>query len=168
VNGVSNQYLRNLAGADQRDWVDCVDPTEFNCNVTMHLATKGSSFEVAYGVDTLQPTNLDLKGAHLALEVNQHGKDLAKKCKQVLSCWWRKPKNIMKSKSLPEDAKWSIKWASKVLLNVNNFILPEGLTLDFRPKLELRVLLWNECSKTCISWSYRQIWKCVRHSMSHH
>jgi hypothetical protein len=45
-----NQYLRNLMGADQQDWVHYVDRAEFSCNVAMHLATKGSSFMVAYGV----------------------------------------------------------------------------------------------------------------------
>jgi hypothetical protein len=45
-----NQYLRNLVGADQRDWVHYVGRAEFSCNVAMHLATKGSSFVVAYGV----------------------------------------------------------------------------------------------------------------------
>ena len=33
---------------------------EFSCNVATHLATNGSSFVVAYGVDALQPTNLAL------------------------------------------------------------------------------------------------------------
>ena len=50
LNGVSKQYLRNLVGADQRDWTDFVGRAEFSCNVAMHLATKGSSFVVAYGM----------------------------------------------------------------------------------------------------------------------
>ncbi len=50
VNGFFNQYLRNLVGADQRDWADYVGRAEYSCNVAMHLATKGSSFVVAYGV----------------------------------------------------------------------------------------------------------------------
>ena len=29
---------------------------------------------------------------------------------------------------MPEDAKWSMRWANKVLLNVDNFTLPKGLT----------------------------------------
>jgi len=33
----------------------------------------------------------------------------------------------MKSKSMPEDAKWSMRGAKNVLLNVNNFTLPEDL-----------------------------------------
>jgi hypothetical protein len=49
-NGVVNQYLRNLVGADQRDWVHYVGRAEFSCNVAMHLATKGSFFVVANGV----------------------------------------------------------------------------------------------------------------------
>jgi len=50
VNGVLKQYLRNLVGADQGDWADYVGRAEFSCNVATHLATKGSSFVVAYGV----------------------------------------------------------------------------------------------------------------------
>ena len=122
--------------ADQRDWVDYVDPAQFSCNVAMHLVIKGSFFEVVYGVDTLQPTNLAFKGAHLALEVNHHGEDLAKKCKQLWSCWWRKSKSAIKTKSLPEDAKWSMKWTWKMLFNVNKFILSEGLTPKFISKVE--------------------------------
>jgi hypothetical protein len=37
-------------GADQRDWVHYVGRAKFSRNVAMHLATKGSSFVVAYGV----------------------------------------------------------------------------------------------------------------------
>jgi hypothetical protein len=50
VNGVLNQYLRNLVGADQRDWTDYVGRAKFSRNVAMHLATKGSSFVMACGV----------------------------------------------------------------------------------------------------------------------
>ena len=53
VNGVSNQYLRNLVSVDQEDWADYVGRAEFSCNVATHLATKGLSFIVAYGVDVL-------------------------------------------------------------------------------------------------------------------
>ena len=42
--------------------------------------TKGLPFVVAYGMDALQPTNLDLKGAHSTLEFNQDGEDFAKDC----------------------------------------------------------------------------------------
>ena len=50
VNGVLKQYLRNLVGADQRDWADYVGRAEFSYNVAMHLATKGSSLMLAFGV----------------------------------------------------------------------------------------------------------------------
>ena len=39
---------------------------------------------VAYGVDTLQPTNLALEGAHSTLVFNQDGEDLVKNRKKVL------------------------------------------------------------------------------------
>ena len=48
VNEVLNRYLRNLVGADKRDWADYVGRAEFSCNVAIYLATKGSSFVVAY------------------------------------------------------------------------------------------------------------------------
>jgi hypothetical protein len=50
MNGVSNQFLKNLVGADQRDWADYVGKAEFNCYITIHLATKGPLFVVAYGM----------------------------------------------------------------------------------------------------------------------
>ena len=50
VNGVLNQYLRNLVGVNQQNWAEYVGRTEFNCNVAIHLATYGSSFMMAYGV----------------------------------------------------------------------------------------------------------------------
>ena len=50
VNKNWNQYLRNLLNTYQRDWTDYVGWTEFSRNVDMHLATKGSSFMMAYGV----------------------------------------------------------------------------------------------------------------------
>ena len=34
-----------------------------------------------------------------------------------------------------EDAKWSMRWNKKVLLNVNNFTLPKGLILKFMSKI---------------------------------
>jgi hypothetical protein len=45
-----DQYLRNLVGADQRDWADYVGRAELRYNVAMHLATKGSSLVMACGV----------------------------------------------------------------------------------------------------------------------
>jgi hypothetical protein len=50
VDGVSNQCLRNLVGADQPNWADYVGGAEFSCNLAMHLATKGVCFMVAYGM----------------------------------------------------------------------------------------------------------------------
>ena len=71
-------------GADQGDWADYVGRVECNGNVATHLATKGWSFVVAYEVDTFQPINVVLEGAHSTLECNQDGEDLAKEQKQVL------------------------------------------------------------------------------------
>jgi hypothetical protein len=42
--------LRPLVSADTRDWVDYVGRAKFSRTVAMHLATKGSSFVVAYGM----------------------------------------------------------------------------------------------------------------------
>ena len=81
VNGVLNQYSRNLVGADQRDWADYVGRAKFSCNVAMHLATKGSSFVVAYGVRSSLLTEF-LRG-HI-----QH-----KSSTKMVSIW---PKNVNK------------------------------------------------------------------------
>ena len=53
VNGISKQYLMNLVGVEQRDWAEYVDQAKSSCNVATHLATKGLSFMMAYGVDML-------------------------------------------------------------------------------------------------------------------
>lgn len=39
-----------------------------------------------------------------------------------------------KNKSKPTNTEWNMMWAKKVLLNVNNFTLSEGLTMNFVPK----------------------------------
>jgi hypothetical protein len=39
-----------------------------------------------------------------------------------------------KSKSMPKDAQWNMKWAKNVLYNVNNFTLPEDLIPNFTTK----------------------------------
>ena len=137
VNGVLNQYLRNFVSADQRDWADYVSLAEFSYNAATHSATKQSPFKVAYGVDPLQPTDLALEGAHSTLEFNQDGEDLAKKREQVLE----------KTKLLLEKAQKryekqvnagrrevEYEVGQKVLLNVKNFTMPEGLTPKFMSK----------------------------------
>ena len=112
MNGVLNQYLRNLVSADQGNWADYVSRAEFCFNVATHLVTKRLSFMRAYGVDALQSTNLVLKGVHSPLEFNQDDEDLAKKCENVLEMTKllvEKAKSTMKSKSMLEDAKWSMR-----------------------------------------------------------
>ena len=84
VNGVLKQYLTKFVGADQGDWSDYVGVAEFNCNVATHLATKGLSFMVVYGVHALPPADLTLEGEHSTIEFNPDGEDLAKKHEQVL------------------------------------------------------------------------------------
>ena len=90
-------------------------------------------------MDVLQPTNLALEGAHSTIEFNQDGEDLAKKCEQVLEMTKllvEKAESATKSKSMLQDMKWSMRCAKKVLLNVNNFTLPEGLTPKPCPKIK--------------------------------
>ena len=137
VNGVLNQYLRNFVSADQRDWVDYVGLAEFSYNAATHSATKQSPFMVAYGVEPLQPADLALEGARSTLEFSQDGEDLAKKREQRLE----------KTKMLLEKAQKryekqvnagrrevEYEVGQKVLLNVKNFTMPEGLTPKFMSK----------------------------------
>jgi hypothetical protein len=124
VNGVLKQYLRNLVGADQGDWADYVGRAECNCNVATHLATKGWSFVVAYGVDALQPINLALEGAHSTLEFNQDGEDLAKDGKQVLEMTKLLVEKARRCYGVQVNAgrrEVENEVGQKVLLNVNNF-----------------------------------------------
>ena len=57
--------------------MDFVGLVDSNCNTTIHLVTKQSPFNVAYGVEPFQPIDLALKEAHSTLEFNQHGEHLA-------------------------------------------------------------------------------------------
>jgi exonuclease VII small subunit len=92
---------------------------------------------VAYGVEPLQPADLALEGAHSTLEFNQEGEDLAKQREHMLE----------KTKLLLEKARRryekqvnagrrevEYEVGQKVLLNVKNFTMPEGLTPKFMSK----------------------------------
>ena len=129
VNGVSNQYLRHLVSADQQDWVAYVGWAKFSCNVATHLATKGSSFVVAYVVGALQPTNLALEGAHSTLEFKHNGEDLAKKREQVLEMiklLVEKARKRYEEQVNARRREVEYEVGRKMLLNVTNLTFPEG------------------------------------------
>ena len=114
-----------------------MDLVEFGYNVAMHSATKQSPFKVAYGVEPLQPADLALEGAHSTLEFNQGGEDFAQKREQVLE----KPKLLLKKaqkryKKQVNARRREVEYGvgQKVLLNVKNFTLSEGLTPKFMSK----------------------------------
>ena len=52
---------------------------------------------------------------------------------------------------MPEDAKWSRGWAKKMLLNVNNFTLVEGLTPKFMSKVR--------GSFSIVKWVFKDMYK---------
>ena len=139
VNGVLNQYLRNIVSAYQRDWTDYVGLAESSYNAVMHSTTKQSPFVVAYEVDPLQPANLALEGAYSTLEFNQDDEDLAKKREQVLE----------KTKLLLEKARKryekhvnagrcevEYEVGQTILLNVKNFTMPQHLIPKFMSIME--------------------------------
>ena len=137
VNGVLNQYLRNFVSADQRDWADYMGLAEFSYNAATHSATKQSPFKVAYGVEPLQPADLALEGAHSTLEFNQDGEDLAQKREQVLEKTKLMLEKAQKRYEKQVNAgrrEVEYEVGQKVLLNVKNFTLPEGLTPKFMSK----------------------------------
>lgn len=137
VNGVLNQYLRNFVSADQRDWVDYVGLAEFSYNAATHSATKESPFKVAYGVEPLQPADLALEGAHSTLEFNQDGEDLAKKREQMLEktrLLLEKARRRYEKQVNARRREVEFEVGQKVLLNVKNFTMPEGLTPKFMSK----------------------------------
>jgi ribosomal protein L21E len=137
VNGVLNQYLRNFVSADQRDWVDYVGLAEFSYNAATHSATKESPFKVAYGVEPLQPADLALEGAHSTLEFNQDGEDLAKKREHMLEktrLLLEKARRRYEKQVNAGRREVEFEVGQKVLLNVKNFTMPEGLTPKFMSK----------------------------------
>jgi hypothetical protein len=116
VNGISNQYLKNLVRANQQYWVDNVDRAECNINAAMYLVIKMLPFVVAYEVDLLQPGNPTLNAVYSTQEFNHHGEDLAKKHEQVLvktKLLLEKTQNAIKNMSMSEDTKWRMRWAKR-------------------------------------------------------
>ena len=123
--------------ADQRDWADYVDLAEFSYKSATHSATKQLSFKVAYGVEPLQPADLAFEGAHSTLEFNPNGEDLVQKCEQVL----KKTKLLLEEVQKHYEKQVNVGRreveygvGQKVLLNVKNFTMPEGLTPKFMSK----------------------------------
>ena len=134
--------------ADQRNWADYVDLAQFSYNVATHSATKKSPFKVAYGMEPLQPAHLALEGAHSILDFNQDGEDLAQKHEQVLE----KTKLLLEKAQKRYEKKVNagrreVEYGvgQKVLLNVKNLTLPEGLTPNFMSKFAgpFSILEWG-------------------------
>ena len=108
----------------------------------MHLATKGLSFVVAHRVDVPQRTNLALKGAHSTLKVNQDGKHLAKKHEQIFKMTKLLVEKAQKRYKKQVNAgrrKVEYDVGQDVLLNVNTFTIPKGLTPRFISKFGVPV-----------------------------
>lgn len=110
---------------------------EFSYKAATHLATKKSPFKMAYEVEPLQPVDLALKGAHSTLEFNQDGEDLAKKQEQMLEktkVFLKKAQKRYKKQVNVERREVEYEVGQKVLMNVKNFTMPEGLTPKFMSK----------------------------------
>jgi hypothetical protein len=70
---------------------------------------------------------------------------------------------------MPEDAKWSMRWAKKVLLSVNNFTLSEDLTPKFMSKENgASVSIGNQVFKDMYKLELPPEIKVHPTSMSHH
>jgi hypothetical protein len=70
---------------------------------------------------------------------------------------------------MPEDAKWSMRWAKKVLLSVNNFTLAEDLTPKFMSKENgALVSIVNQVFKDMYKLELPPEIKVHPTSMSHH
>src|ERR1700738_4716477 len=105
--------------------------------VEQSLATKLSPFVVAYGVNALIPTNLALEGIHSMLDFNQDGEDMAKKHEQILEMNMLLVENAQECYDEQINAggrKTEYEVGQKVLLNVNNWMLPKGLNPKFMSK----------------------------------
>ncbi len=58
--GVLNQYFRNYASVDQRDWGKHLRMVEFCYNLRMHSTMKMSSFELTLGKEAKKPMDLTI------------------------------------------------------------------------------------------------------------
>ena len=130
MDEILNQYFRNLVG--------CAKEIARTMWVEQSLATKLSSFVVAYGVNALIPTNLALEGIHSMLDFNQDGEDMAKKHEQILEMNMLLVENAQECYDEQINAggrKTEYEVGQKVLLNVNNWMLPKGLNPKFMSKI---------------------------------
>jgi hypothetical protein len=55
VNLVIQQFLRNYVAADQQDWVDHLELTEFCYNSSEHSATGSTPFQMVMGKSPIVP-----------------------------------------------------------------------------------------------------------------
>ena len=105
-------------------------------------------------MDALQSTNLEFEGTHLSLEFNQDGEDLAKKHEQDLDMTKLLVEKVQKRYEKQVNARRSKvenEVVQKVLLNVNNLTLPEGLTPKFTPK--------NWALFSIVEWMFKDMHK---------
>jgi hypothetical protein len=127
VNSVIQEFLRNYVAANQQDWVDHLELTEFCYNNSEHLATRATPFQMVTGKSPIVPTTW----------VGQPPSDVSKEVPMVTQldeerwCLWEMAKaNLEKAHKRYKDfadksrQKVNFEEGDEVWLNIKNFRLP--------------------------------------------
>ena len=138
---------------EQQDWAEYVNVAGCNYNVAMHSVTKKLPYKVAYGIEPIRLTDLALEGVHSTLAFNQDG-ELAKEQKQLLKntkLLLEEVQKCYKRQANVGRCKIEYEVHQKVLLNVRNFIMLEGLIPKFMSKF---VRLFS-----IVGWMFKDVHK---------
>jgi hypothetical protein len=136
VNLVIQQFLRNYVAADQQDWVDHLELSEFCYNNSAHFATRSTPFQMVTGKSPIVPMTWAAQG--------QHSSDASEEVPMVTQldekrkCLWELAKvNLEKVHKRYRDfvnkSRREVKFqeGDEVWLNIKNFRLPKGLNHKF-------------------------------------
>jgi hypothetical protein len=136
VNLVIQQFLRNYVAADQQDWVDHLELTEFCYNNSKHFATGSTPFQMVMGKSQIVPMTWATQGQPLS-DASEEVPIVTQLDEERKRLWELAKANFEKAhkryKDLAEKSRREVKFqvGDEVWLNIKNFQLPEGLSHKF-------------------------------------
>jgi len=136
VNLVFQQFLRNYVAADQQDWVDRLDLTEFYYNNSEHSATRSTPFQMVTGKSPIMPMTWVAHGQPLS-DANEEVPMITQLDEERRHLWELAKANLEKVhkryKDFADKSRQEMKFqeGDEVWLNIKNFQLLEGLNHKF-------------------------------------
>jgi hypothetical protein len=136
VNLVIQQLLRNYVAADQQDWVDHLELTEFCYNNSEHSAIGSTPFQMVTGKSPIvpmtwaaqrQPLNDASEEVPMVTQFDEERRRLWEVAKANLE------KAHKRYKDFTDKSRRKVKFqeGDEMWLNIKNFRLPEGLSHKF-------------------------------------